>query len=151
MRRQRECGGAHGFAVKWRESTFACMSAVVNVRLDRHSFSSESSLLAFVPHLSAVRPLFGDGPDAPTIIKGGRHPILERLLGSSPGGSGAGGSFVPNDVAFGSGCNLAVLTGPNCSGEWWYNAYRCLVPAVTSVSMADRCPALHFLSLPPRS
>jgi len=58
-----------------------------------------------------IRPGLTDG-DAIT-IKGGRHPVVERSLGSD--------GFIPNDVYL---CNqdtqLIILTGPNMSGKSTY-------------------------------
>lgn len=89
-----------------------------------------AAIVVAAPQPSAyVRPSFGSGPHAPTILRGGRHPILERVLGgahtpraaaaaaSSSSFSPAGAhAYVANDVAFGPGATLHVLTGPNCSG-----------------------------------
>ncbi len=47
-------------------------------------------------------------------IRGGRHPVLERTLGSE---------LVPNDVCLGSASDparLAILTGPNMAGKSTY-------------------------------
>jgi len=46
-------------------------------------------------------------------IRGGRHPVVERALGS--------GAFIPNDTSLSSGDNqLIVLTGPNMAGKSTY-------------------------------
>ncbi len=48
-------------------------------------------------------------------VRGGRHPVLERLLSES------GGAFVPNDVELGAdGTRILLLTGPNMSGKSTY-------------------------------
>jgi DNA mismatch repair protein MutS len=48
-------------------------------------------------------------------IRGGRHPVVEPLLGA------AGGEFVPNDADLDSdGNQILVLTGPNMSGKSTY-------------------------------
>jgi len=43
------------------------------------------------------------------LIKGGRHPVVERVLGS--------GRFVPNDVRLDAEQRLVILTGPNMAGK----------------------------------
>lgn len=51
--------------------------------------------------------------EAETSIVGGRHPVVEQLVGSH--------SFVPNDLHLVSpGRNFAVLTGPNMGGKSTY-------------------------------
>jgi DNA mismatch repair protein MutS len=55
-----------------------------------------------------VRPVVDDG--AVVEIKGGRHPVVEKLAGSSV--------FIPNDTLLDNGPNqLHVITGPNSSGK----------------------------------
>lgn len=53
-----------------------------------------------------VCPEVTDGPELR--IHGGRHPVLEELLGNE---------FVPNDLELESPARLAVLTGPNMAGK----------------------------------
>ncbi len=54
--------------------------------------------------------LAGD-PERRISIKGGRHPVLERI---APGGE----AFVPNDAYLDAGdCRLQVITGPNMAGK----------------------------------
>jgi DNA mismatch repair protein MutS len=56
-----------------------------------------------------VRPVVDDGPVIE--IKGGRHPVVEKLMGSSV-------VFIPNDTLLDNGPNqLHVITGPNSSGK----------------------------------
>jgi DNA mismatch repair protein MutS len=56
-----------------------------------------------------VRPTVDDG--AVIEIKGGRHPVVERLLDS-------GVAFIPNDTLLDDGANqLHVITGPNSAGK----------------------------------
>jgi DNA mismatch repair protein MutS len=59
-----------------------------------------------------VRPvILADDPARRISIKGGRHPVIERL---SPGGE----AFVPNDAYLDSGSHrLQILTGPNMAGK----------------------------------
>jgi len=53
-----------------------------------------------------VRPQFHDGRDI--IIHEGRHPVVERSLGSS---------FIPNDVSLNDEQSLWIITGPNMGGK----------------------------------
>ncbi|HBV96957.1 MAG: DNA mismatch repair protein MutS [Peptococcaceae bacterium BICA1-7] len=46
------------------------------------------------------------------IIKGGRHPVVEKVLGA--------GSFVPNDTDLSPQNNVVLLTGPNMAGKSTY-------------------------------
>jgi len=58
-----------------------------------------------------VKPQLNDG-DTIT-IRGGRHPVVERALGS--------GAFIPNDTSLSNRDNqLIVLTGPNMAGKSTY-------------------------------
>jgi len=43
------------------------------------------------------------------IVRGGRHPVVEQTL--------AGKRFVPNDIIFGEGERIRIITGPNMSGK----------------------------------
>lgn len=45
-------------------------------------------------------------------IEGGRHPVVERLLGS--------GKFTPNDTNLDADCKTMVITGPNMAGKSTY-------------------------------
>ncbi len=59
-----------------------------------------------------VRPLLLDDSCELTIVDG-RHPVLERILGSD--------QFVPNDTRLGNaGVEIMVLTGPNMAGKSTY-------------------------------
>ena len=70
-----------------------------------------SSLAEVAVRYNYVRPSINEGNSI--TIKNGRHPVVERHLGS--------GAFVPNDVDL---CNdssrLLVLTGPNMAGKSTY-------------------------------
>ena len=56
-----------------------------------------------------VRPVVDDG--AVIEIKGGRHPVVEKLMGGSA-------VFIPNDTLLDNGpSQLHVITGPNSSGK----------------------------------
>jgi DNA mismatch repair protein MutS len=46
-------------------------------------------------------------------VKGGRHPVIEAALASSP----EGGRFVANDCALAAADRLWLLTGPNMAGK----------------------------------
>ena len=55
-----------------------------------------------------VRPVVDSGPA--TVIRGGRHPVLEEMLGSA--------RYVPNDIEV--SCDegrLLIITGPNMAGK----------------------------------
>ena len=70
-----------------------------------------SSLAEIAARNGYVRPQLNEG-DAIT-IRGGRHPVVERALGS--------GAFIPNDTSLSNGDNqLIVLTGPNMAGKSTY-------------------------------
>jgi DNA mismatch repair protein MutS len=61
--------------------------------------------------------------EAPVLhIAGGRHPVLDALLGDQ---------FVPNDVSLGgdgkSGATLALITGPNMAGKSTYIRQAALI------------------------
>ena len=59
---------------------------------------------------SYCRPEIDDGPVIE--ILGGRHPVVERNLGTL--------SFVPNDVHLSSQDQVLIITGPNMSGKSTY-------------------------------
>ncbi|MGP8136012.1 MAG: MutS-related protein, partial [Thermoplasmata archaeon] len=74
----------------------------------------EADALATFAHLAQsrgyVRPVVDDS--ATLVIREGRHPVLDQLLGER---------FVPNDVELdAAGHRLLVLTGPNMSGKSTY-------------------------------
>ncbi len=48
-------------------------------------------------------------PEPLLTIKGGRHPVLERLLPA--------GAFVPNDLSLDQEAQVLIVTGPNMSGK----------------------------------
>jgi len=57
-----------------------------------------------------VKPVIAEEPVLD--LQDGRHPVLERVLGSE---------FVPNDVALGGeGPSVAIITGPNMAGKSTY-------------------------------
>ncbi len=68
-------------------------------------------LLAGLAEVAALhqycRPRMAADPELS--IKGGRHPVIERLLPP--------GSFVPNDVALDPESQVLIVTGPNMSGK----------------------------------
>ncbi|MFA7247507.1 MAG: DNA mismatch repair protein MutS, partial [Dehalococcoidia bacterium] len=70
-----------------------------------------SSLAELAVRNKYVKPELNDG-DSIT-IRGGRHPVVERALGS--------GVFIPNDTSLSNRDNqLIVLTGPNMAGKSTY-------------------------------
>jgi DNA mismatch repair protein MutS len=83
-----------------------------------------SSLAEVAVRNGYVRPALNDG-DA-IDIKGGRHPIVERSIGSD--------NFVPNDAYL---CNrdnqLIILTGPNMSGKSTYLRQVALIILVAQI------------------
>ncbi len=65
-----------------------------------------SSLAALAADRRYCRPTITD--DRTLAIVDGRHPVLEQQLGSE---------FVANDVTFGDGDSLQLITGPNMAGK----------------------------------
>ncbi len=59
-------------------------------------------------------------------IHGGRHPVVEELLG-------AGQRFVPNDVLFEPGESVRVITGPNMSGKSTYLRQTALISLLAQI------------------
>lgn len=57
-----------------------------------------------------IRPIVDKGKEI--IIKGGRHPVVERLL--------AQGTFVPNSTTLNNEEEIYIITGPNMSGKSTY-------------------------------
>ena len=61
------------------------------------------------------------------IIKEGRHPVVEMLLGSDK-------PFVPNDVRLDSGDNrVAIITGPNMAGKSTYMRQTALIVLMAQI------------------
>ena len=70
-----------------------------------------SSLAEVAVRNNYVKPVLNDGDGI--MIRGGRHPVVERALGS--------GAFIPNDTSLAKGDDqLIVLTGPNMAGKSTY-------------------------------
>ena len=70
-----------------------------------------SSLAELAVRNKYVKPQLNEGDSI--AIRGGRHPVVERALGS--------GEFIANDTTLSSGDNqLIVLTGPNMAGKSTY-------------------------------
>jgi DNA mismatch repair protein MutS len=70
-----------------------------------------SSLAEVAVRNNYVKPQLNDGDSI--IIRGGRHPVVESVLGS--------GAFIPNDTSLSDRDNqLIVLTGPNMAGKSTY-------------------------------
>lgn len=72
---------------------------------------AEIDVLATYAHVASrngyVRPVLSE--DGTIDIKGGRHPVLEKTLGS--------GRFVPNDLLLDEKRRVLVITGPNMGGK----------------------------------
>jgi len=78
-----------------------------------------------------IRPEFTD--DGVLEIVGGRHPVVERMLGNEP--------FTPNDLELGDNRRILVITGPNMAGKSVYlrqNALIVLMAQMGSFVPADR-------------
>jgi DNA mismatch repair protein MutS len=58
-----------------------------------------------------VRPTLTN--DDALVIKSGRHPVVEQMLGS-------GGRYMANDTQFDIGSRIHIITGPNMSGKSTY-------------------------------
>jgi DNA mismatch repair protein MutS len=73
---------------------------------------------------SYTRPIVDDSDEFH--IKGGRHPVIERILKSS-----AGGTFISNDCNLSrdsrDGRHLLLLTGPNMAGKSTYLRQNALI------------------------
>src|SRR5690606_17626232 len=58
------------------------------------------------------------------LIRGGRHPVVERLLDAP---------FVPNDLQFDDGRRLLVVTGPNMGGKSTYMRQAALITILAHI------------------
>lgn len=76
-----------------------------------------------------ARPVFNS--DGISLIKEGRHPVLEQVLGP--------GNFVPNDTFLDSGNRLVIITGPNMAGKSTYMRQVALI--VLMAQMGSFVPA----------
>ncbi|MDR1734938.1 MAG: DNA mismatch repair protein MutS [Oscillospiraceae bacterium] len=93
-------------------------------------FDSLLSLAETAVRENYCRPVITPG-DA-IIIKDGRHPVVEKMLGSVP--------FVPNDTELGSqGMQCAIVTGPNMAGKSTYMRQVALI--VLLAQMGSFVPA----------
>lgn len=63
-------------------------------------------------------------PGGSIAITGGRHPVVERIVGSH--------AFVPNDTELGRG-EIAVITGPNMAGKSTYMRQVALIVIMAQV------------------
>ncbi len=71
-----------------------------------------------------VRPALNDGPAIR--IKDGRHPVVERVLGS--------GQYVPNDISLANDeARIVVLTGPNMAGKSTYIRQVALITLLAQI------------------
>jgi DNA mismatch repair protein MSH4 len=77
------------------------------------SISMIDMLCSFAKYVTVsdtcTRPIFGD--TGPIAIRGGRHPIKSKLIGSK---------FICNDSFFNETQNMQIITGPNGSGKSTY-------------------------------
>lgn len=60
-------------------------------------------------------------------IRGGRHPVVEKMLAGSPAG------FVPNDIVLDEERRLMVLTGPNMAGKSTYMRQTALIVLLAQI------------------
>lgn len=59
-------------------------------------------------------------------IKAGRHPVVEKVLGSEP--------FIPNDTYLdGTDCRLDIITGPNMAGKSTYMRQVALISLMAQI------------------
>ena len=98
---------------RWEEFLAAVEGHVAAVHRVARAVGAIDALATFA-HLAQsrgyVRPVVDD--TTAIVIRDGRHPVLDRLLGER---------FVPNDVDLdGDAARLWVLTGPNMSGKSTY-------------------------------
>ncbi len=91
---------------------------------------------------SYTRPEFGEakiaakGERGSLTIAGGRHPVIEKLLGER------GERFVPNDLYFDDESQfLLIITGPNMGGKSTYLRQAALISVLAQIG--SFVPALH--------
>jgi DNA mismatch repair protein MutS len=82
-----------------------------------------SGLAEVAAQANYVRPELTD--DDVLVIRGGRHPVVERLL--------VGERFVPNDVSLEDGARILIITGPNMSGKSVYLRQIALIVLMAQV------------------
>jgi DNA mismatch repair protein MutS len=70
-----------------------------------------------------VRPVVDDQDSIE--IRGGRHPVIERL--------GVSGPYIPNDCLLDARCRMAVITGPNMSGKSSYLRQVALITLMAQI------------------
>ncbi|GAP02315.1 DNA mismatch repair protein MutS [Fructobacillus pseudoficulneus] len=78
-----------------------------------------------------TKPSFKEGEDRSLMIKQGRHPVIESLLGP--------GEYVANDVTFADDTKIQLVTGPNMAGKSTYMRQVALV--VVLAQMGSFVPA----------
>ena len=76
-----------------------------------------------------VRPAIYD--EGQVTIKGGRHPVLEKVLST--------GSFVPNDLSLDSSRRVMVITGPNMGGKSTYCRQAALIAIMAQMGSFVPC------------
>ncbi|CAK0814171.1 unnamed protein product [Prorocentrum cordatum] len=83
-----------------------------------HAASTLDLIQAFVGYAllcgGCVRPELTEEPSAPIAVKGGRHPLMERILSQDSR------SFEPLDFFIGEACHFQAVTGPNAGGKSTY-------------------------------
>jgi len=71
-------------------------------------------------------------PRGPLVVKGGRHPVVEKYLGES--------RFVPNDISLDpDGSRIGIVTGPNMGGKSTFLRQAALI--VIMAQMGSFVPA----------
>ncbi len=72
--------------------------------------------------LNYCRPVLRDEPGL--LIRGGRHPVVEQLLGNP---------FIPNDLCLDEQRRLLVITGPNMGGKSTYMRQAALIALLAHI------------------
>jgi DNA mismatch repair protein MutS len=70
-----------------------------------------------------VRPTVHEGDSIE--IKGGRHPVIERIQAGTP--------YIPNDCRLDADCRMAIITGPNMSGKSSYLRQVAIIVLLTQI------------------
>jgi DNA mismatch repair protein MutS len=81
-----------------------------------------------------VRPILAT--DDSIDIKGGRHPVVERML--------VGESFTPNDTRLSADHAIVVLTGPNMSGKSTYLRQVALIALMAQIGSYVPADSAHL-------
>eukprot|EP00928_Gymnodinium_smaydae_P069601 TRINITY_DN5318_c0_g1_i1.p1 TRINITY_DN5318_c0_g1~~TRINITY_DN5318_c0_g1_i1.p1 ORF type:complete len:901 (+),score=153.92 TRINITY_DN5318_c0_g1_i1:107-2809(+) len=112
-----------------------------------HAASVLDLLQAFVGYTLQLgefaRPEVSDAPDAPTAIKAGRHPLMERVF-SQQVAAAAGGSFEALDYFVGENCHFQAITGANGGGK---STYLQTLAQLTVLAQIGCCIPARFAKL----